>query len=355
MFSPTSLANFLAYQHYQQFDWSVSLYGLLSFEGIDESMTSVTHHRVYESRKAPPGVALTLAICSNQIANLHKYWRTNFASLRATDSFLIVIDLESSPEVEALRAEMESYGVDVIVNNENRGLSYSRNFTLRTCRTNYVIFTDDDVTIAKETVESIRREFAKGYEIVGARICPPTGDLSVPWFISQGQLHYLALHNPREKVVPTWGACMAVKLSFVKTFKFTFRDELGRKGKRLNSGEDTTFLREMKHHGAKESFLNNVSVTHHVDHNRLSISYMARRAYWQGRSEVRRSNVGKGVIKEWRRYLNNEENGLKESILAVLYIIAVLSGVIWEALVGRTPESTPRVEHHAVIKPLNEF
>lgn len=347
----------MTHQALQQADWNVGLYGPpINFENIDEIVASVaTHRQTYVRRKAPPGLVLTLATCSNRISNLRKFWRTNLASLRATDSFLIVIDLESSPEVEELRAEMESHGIEVVVNHKNRGVSYSRNFALGACRTNYVIFIDDDVTIAKETVESIRREFDNGFEIVGARICPPTGELVVPWFISQGQLHYLALHNPREKVVPIWGACMAVKLPFVKTFNFRFRDELGRRGNILPSGEDTTFLREMKRQGAKEKFLNNVSVTHHVDKKRLSVKYMARRAYWQGRSEVRRADISNGVMKEWKRFLNNEVNGPREHLLAVLYIMAVITGVIWEALVGESPKVIPHAERHAIINPVNEF
>lgn len=343
-------------QALQQIDSSVGLYGPPNFANLDESIVSIaTHRRALNRTYALPDVSLTLIICSNRISSLSKYWQINLASLLPIDNFLVVIDCENSAEVEALRAEMESYGVEVLVNNKNYGLSYSRNLALQECRTNYAVYIDDDVTIAKETIASIRQEFKKGYEIVGVRICPPSEGLTVPWYISQGQLHYLALHNPNEKAVSVWGACMALKLPFIRTFNFRFRDELGRKGKILPSGDDTTFLREMKSRGAKESMLNDVSVNHHIDKKRLSISYMARRAYWQGRSEVRRADVRNGVMKEWRRFLRNEGNGVKENILAVFYITAVLTGVIWEGLARQTPKATPRAERHATTNPVNEF
>jgi len=284
-----------------------------------------------EQRVAVPACVVTLVVCSNRTSNVRKHWKTNLESLENFDRFLIIMDTKETTEVRELRNDLDAWGIRVVVNDENLGLSYSRNLALKTCRTNYLIFIDDDVTISKETVRSIKQEFRAGSDIVGVRICRASEQL-MPWYISEGQLHYLAIHNPKAKVFNTWGACMGLRLPFVRSFGLEFREELGRRGKGLQSGDDTTFLKEMKVRGAREGFLKHASVIHHIDEQRLSLSYMVRRAYWQGRSELRRGNVRKGLIKEWLRFFNTDSPGFRTITLALFYTITIWIGVEWEKI-----------------------
>jgi len=284
-----------------------------------------------EQRVAVPACVVTLVVCSNRTSNVRKHWKTNLESLENFDRFLIIMDTKETTEVRELRNDLDAWGIRVVVNDENLGLSYSRNLALKTCRTNYLIFIDDDVTISKETVRSIKQEFRAGSDIVGVRICRASEQL-MPWYISEGQLHYLAIHNPKAKVFNTWGACMGLRLPFVRSFGLEFREELGRRGKGLQSGDDTTFLKEMKVRGAREGFLKHASVIHHIDEQRLSLSYMVRRAYWQGRSELRRGNVRKGLIKEWLRFFNTDSPGFRTITLALFYTITIWTGVVWEKI-----------------------
>jgi len=284
-----------------------------------------------EQRVAVPACVVTLVVCSNRTSNVRKHWKTNLESLENFDRFLIIMDTKETTEVRELRNDLDAWGIRVVVNDENLGLSYSRNLALKTCRTNYLVFIDDDVTISKETVRSIKQEFRAGSDIVGVRICRASEQL-MPWYISEGQLHYLAIHNPKAKVFNTWGACMGLRLPFVRSFGLEFREELGRRGKGLQSGDDTTFLKEMKVRGAREGFLKHASVIHHIDEQRLSLSYMVRRAYWQGRSELRRGNVRKGLIKEWLRFFNTDSPGFRTITLALFYTITIWTGVVWEKI-----------------------
>lgn len=250
-------------------------------------------------------------------------------ALQPGDQLLIILDTEATVDSKALCEDLERYNVQVVLHGQNLGLSPSRNLAVGRCETDYIIFVDDDVLVTRRAIESIRRELEAGYEIVGVRLCAPPGlNITSRWFISAGQLHYLAIHA--SKVMSIWGGCMGLSVSFLGRYKIRFRDELGRKGEHLWSGDDTTLLKEMKDLGAHEKFLNDVHVIHNIDQQRVTLSYMLRRAYWQGRSELRRSNVLGGLRKEWSRNLDPETRAQKKIPLALLYVVAVCLGVLRE-------------------------
>ena len=275
--------------------------------------------------------ALTLAICSNRPANLHQYFEGYIGILQPSDGLLIVLDAQENVAVRNLTAAFESIGASVLVNGKNLGLSASRNIAMDHCPTDYLIFIDDDVVLTKSVVESIRRELEGGAEIVGVRINGPIEGLKTPWYISDGQLHYLGIHNPSSVMHNTWGACMGLNRLFVKSTGIRFRDELGRKGRDLQCGDDTTFVRDLKEQGAREVFLNQVYAIHNIHTDRLSLTYMLRRAYWQGRSEVRRMDSLNGVRKEWGRFLDSDAGLSKRAFLASVYLISVALGILRES------------------------
>jgi hypothetical protein len=204
------------------------------------------------------------------------------------------------------------------------------------------LFIDDDIVLTAETVNSIRGELSRGADIVGVRVDAPQVYTRLPWFMSKGQLHYLAIHNPQSQTFSTWGACMALNLRLVKNSALQFRVELGRRGRGLQSGEDTTFLKEMKFRGAKEIFLSETHVVHDIDGRRVSVSYMLRRSYWQGRSEFRRRNSINGLKKEWNRFFDHETRPTKKILLAFFYSAAVLAGVSVEFLGACGDRIAPR-------------
>jgi len=253
-------------------------------------------------------------------------------SIQAGDTLIIILDVEVDANVELLIAKMRDSNIKVIVNRQTFGLSVCRNMAVENCKTEYMVFIDDDVVLTADVVDAIRLGFGLEYEIVGVRIYGPVKEFKTPWYISAGQFHYLAIHNPKARSFNTWGACMGVNISFAKNTGVKFREELGRKGNGLQSGDDTTFLREMKANGAKEMFVDEVAVYHCFDTARLSLSYMLRRAYWQGRSEFRRGDSINGLKKEWGRFFETDTSSLKKIFLAFLYIVPIIVGVWKEML-----------------------
>lgn len=96
---------------------------------------------------------------------------------------------------------------------------------------------------------------------------------------------------------------MGVDAAFAQRERLRSDTRLGRTGHRLESGDDTTFIAAMKSAGAHEAVLDDVRVVHDVDAGRFTLHYILRRAYWQGRSEVRRGQPVAGLRKEWNRYI----------------------------------------------------
>ena len=290
-----------------------------------------TQHSVAAKDSGPLELlALTFAICSNRLDKLNSLLQENRSAIGIRDLLIIVLDLPNSTEVLALASQLEAQGVRLIRNGANRGLSFSRNRVLDVCETNYLIFLDDDTSITQEVVESIRDGFAQSYEIIGVRLSPPIDNKSIErWFLSSGQLHYLGLH-PTNCRCTTWGACMGIDLRFVRRNSLRFSDNLGRHGTQLRCGDDTTFLAQMCSLGAREKFLDNLHAIHHIAPERLKLSYLLRRAFWQGRSEFRRQQAISGLRKEWQRNLNSSGPWYQRVGLSLLYIGFVLIGILVE-------------------------
>lgn len=251
---------------------------------------------------------------------------------------MIILDVEETPETDSLVRDL-SRRATVFLNETNRGLSFSRNLAVARCSTRHLVFIDDDVDISAETIAAIRLAFIENVAIVGVRVYGPRGSLRLPWYVTEGQLHYLGVHAS-QRPFRTWGACMGLDVEFVRSHGLGFRDELGRRGESLASGDDTTFIRAMKEHGASEVFLDRVGVHHEFAPARLSACYLFRRAYWQGRSEVRRHEFCRGSYKEWQRFTCHSGSQLLTYTTALVYMMAFLLGASRECVAGLLRKSS---------------
>jgi glycosyltransferase involved in cell wall biosynthesis len=277
---------------------------------------------------------LTFAVCSNDPGRVSGHALHNFGQLGPHDRLLVVFDTEETPTISKVATKLRSKGVDVVFSGPERGLSFARNTALRTVASKYLVFIDDDVTVLNCAVEGIRAAFGAGSHVVGVRLEPgPHVDLS-KWYISPSQFHYLGLHCDG---LPgkTWGACMGFNLDFVNSHELRFRIELGRKGRSLISGDDTSFVSECVGLGAHQMFLDDIRICHHIASDRLRLSRMLSRAVWQGRSEVRRNNACRGALKEWQRNVFGwRQAPLRVLGLGALYQSMVMMGVAIEMMMS---------------------
>jgi hypothetical protein len=273
--------------------------------------------------------SLVVAICTCRPDDLAARWEHNLEQL-AGDEFVVVFDCVESASVTAVADRIRSAGGTVVSHGATRGLAAARNTVLDRWPDRRILFIDDDVLLDRKAADALRQAFAEGANVVGTRLVPPERFRRHPWYFTSGQMHLVGWHPPGPEV-KTWGACMGIDAAFAHQHGLRFDMRLGRTGRRLESGDDTSFVAAMKAAGAREQLLPDVHVVHDVDPRRLTTGYLARRAYWQGRSEVRRQQAMTGLRKEWRRY---RQPG-RAALLAPAYLLAFAVGIGHELVVTR--------------------
>ncbi|WP_179166536.1 glycosyltransferase [Streptomyces sp. CB03238] len=277
---------------------------------------------------------LTIAVCSNRPDSLPGAIARITPAMGPRDSMLIIADMPThqlpllpedvSPTPSRFR---------VICNEANRGLAYSRNKAMKESPTRHLVFLDDDIVPNAHALDEMRGALAAGAHVTGTRITAHLQGHRRPWFLTSGQLHYLGSHAP-SRPASIWGGSFAIDVEHARLLGVGFDERLGRIGSSLTSAEDTTFVREMTTGGATATILHGADVQHLIPTHRLTLSYLLRRAFWQGRSEARRNDARRGIAKEWGR--NRSGDGVRRvrTALAMLYTASVLLGVCWEVITG---------------------
>lgn len=285
------------------------------------------------------GTRLSLAVCSNRPTNL-----AGVSHLRdcvtPDDEILLVVDLPDDEYAADTVTALGTAGVRVLPNGANRGLSYSRNRAMDEATNRILVYVDDDVTLERSTVDAIRTAADAGAGIVGVWL-EPAFSLEPPWFLTGGQYHYLGVHHTAQRA-RTWGACMAVDIELAREHGLRFRDDLGRRGQQLQSGDDTTFLGDLQGLGADHVFLDSARARHRVPPERARLRYLLRRAWWQGRSEVRRGTAVAAIPKEWSRAMAIGPASAalpRRAFLSTLFTTTVMVGIAWEWATARAPRN----------------
>jgi hypothetical protein len=279
---------------------------------------------------AGTGPPITLAICSNRPERLGAMRRT-LALLNEHDRVIIVLDGVASSPLDELRGDGGGPLVDIVLHPSTLGLSVSRNDVLRRVATRYVLFVDDDVILTQTTIQAIRAALTGGTTVVGARLDRPPWLQRLPFWMTEGQLHYLGVHAGAPPF-SVWGGCMAVDAALARARGILFRPELGRTGVQLQSGDDSSFVAEMACLGRSPHLLEGVGVIHDFSPERIRLTYVARRVFWQGRAEVRRGSAFRGIAKEWRRYHRNATGSAYPRRIgsAIGCLSTLVAGMGWE-------------------------
>jgi hypothetical protein len=283
---------------------------------------------VMSNEKDPGSHPMVVAVCAYRLENIAKNFRHNISQL-AGDEYFVLLDRPKSEEAEEIAERVRAAGGSMRVLGANNGLSASRNTVLAERPYRHVLFVDDDVRLDAAALDAVRAGFRAGAQVTGTRLVKPPGMRRLPWFVTSGQFHLIGWHRPRGDI-KIWGACMGVDSAFAADHGLDFDLALSRTGSSLQSGEDTSFIRLMKEAGATELLLPDVAVVHDVDPHRLTLRYLLRRAYWQGRSEVRRASALPGLRKEWDRHRTAPEAPAHATVLLPLYVGATVWGALRE-------------------------
>ena len=281
-------------------------------------------------KSSPASTSICLCVCTRSDASASRFLDANRVFVSFFERFVVMVN---GIDADAASTLSQEEGVELLRSKAITNLADARNYVLELSEQQYVLFVDDDVRLNISAVYGIRTACETGFDVVGARLLAPAWVRSGRWFFSSAQYHYLGLHRPDDPLPPIWGACMAVRRKFLADFGLRFRSELGRSGTQLQSGDDTTLVREVIARGGQTVVPPQVEVQHEISSRRCSLAYLIRRAYWQGRSEVRRHASLAGLRKETQRNFGASST-FKCHLLAGLYTVAVAWGVALETFLS---------------------
>lgn len=274
----------------------------------------------------------TFVVCSNRLHLVGQYLPVNIGRLAGLKArYLVIYDGDLKSDSKNLIARLLNLNVSVHIMGANVGLSKCRNIALNLCTTDLIVFMDDEITVDRDSMIQLVRTLSV-VEGAGVYVDGPESPIYFPWFITRGQLHYLGIHNGEKYTRSPWGACFGFQMPQILRWELSFREDLGRRGKKLECGDDTTFCAEIVRRGGVVEFLSEAKVWHNILPNRVSFRYILKRAFWQGRSEIRRKSLRAGLKKEWRRQAGDRPVISRRGLLAILYTTFVLLGGVYEGI-----------------------
>jgi glycosyltransferase involved in cell wall biosynthesis len=265
---------------------------------------------------------VSIAICTinpesalNTLSSLDKY--------TSDDERIVVLDGVHLDGNSLLKKYCDSNkNTRLLINKNNEGLSYSRNLAIRSATHDYLIFFDDDIVLSNNVIDNYKKLFSKNYTLIGGPLQLPKSYRGLPIWLPEGFSSLLGIHTTQKKI---WGGNFGFNLKLLKQYKLYFQDNLGRKGKQLQSGDDTTFISSyINLINQRCAFADSLAVEHHISKNRFTFFYIAYRAYWQGRSEARRKMITKGFKKEFKRAFTFSTKQLAQIQLKTFVGIALL-------------------------------
>lgn len=276
---------------------------------------------------------LTVCVCTNRIERAKQQLQQVAESLRAARSVLFVIDGEY--DCSDLADSLQTLGIRGQIQQmpQAPGLSECRNYAMRSAQTRFVLFIDDDALPGVDAVHEAASELTGGAAVVGARLVLSAG-VRLPWYVTHGQYHLLGVHSPYSDDTPIWGAFMGIDTVFAARYALRFSRELGRARGGLQSGDDSFFIRHVHANGGVSRVLQRNCVIHKFCTSRLSMKYLVRRSWWQGRSEVRRHAGIAGLMKEVRRNLAAPRS-IQGMLIGAICIASVVAGILFEGTLRR--------------------
>lgn len=173
------------------------------------------------------------------------------------------------------------------------GLSRARNVGLYESHARVVSFIDDDALVERNWMQAIYNCF-ENYKpsIVGGRAFLKFLDGRPDWLPESAELFLSCLDYGDERLVDTDREMFGVNFSVDAEIGIQlggFREDLGRIGTNLISGEENDFLLRAKLAGGTVVYEPDAVVRHVVKPERLNRGWFIRRVYANGRTSTRRA------------------------------------------------------------------
>lgn len=252
--------------------------------------------------------SITIAICTyNRSASLTRTLE-RLCLLRVDENLrwkVLVVDNNSTDATEAAVAEFSDRLPIHSVRESNQGLSYARNRAVQECSTDLLLFTDDDVLLDREWLMAYASA-AVGFPDAGF-----FGGQVVPYWVS-GRPRWF-----REETLAAFGGLLVTYTLGDETRLYTteesppigasfgfrrevlanlgpFRVDLGARGNRRGSGEDSEMLRRARRQGIVGVYVGSAICQHCVEKARTTCWHAFQYGYHRGQDEVAMGSAARG-------------------------------------------------------------
>jgi len=199
-----------------------------------------------------------------------------------------------------------------------QGLSHARNRAITECRSDILLFTDDDVVVEpawlKKYVAAAQR--FPGADYFGGRVLPHWQDGRPPWLrdepmpLLSGLFIWYDLGQDTRQYVHTellpYGASFAIRRRLFERLE-PFRVDLGVSGNTPGRGEEAEYLSRARAGGSEGIYVGTAVCHHWVDLERLKLSYMYRFGIQKGIEQV----IIAGRTYSGNTYLSELKYGLR--------------------------------------------
>jgi len=209
-------------------------------------------------------------------------------SLKPNEILLVVDPIDEV--VETYKKTIKN--VKVVVS-DGFGLSKARNKGVLESKGDIIAFIDDDAWADRYWLERIIKNYLDDEEVycVGGKIIPVFENSRPKWLPEELDwivgCTYKGMPEVKSEIRNPIGANMSFRREAFEIAGL-FREEVGRYGKRLLSGEEAEFAMRLKklNPDAKIVYDPSAIVYHHVPANRCKFGYAIKRAYYEGFSKA---------------------------------------------------------------------
>lgn len=204
--------------------------------------------------------------------------------------------------------------VDVLLNEKNLGLSESRNRGIETASGDVIAFFDDDAVANEDWMKELVRMYEE-YDAIaaGGKLIPMWVDRKMDFLPEEYYWLIGATHRgfPEgiTEVRNTFGSNISFRAEVLDALG-GFRSEMGIRGSGALQGEETEICVRMKERFGKGVMYNpDAVVNHKIFTERTKITFLMRRAFWQGYSKRMMKEMGYSMSVE-SDFLKNLFDGI---------------------------------------------
>jgi glycosyltransferase involved in cell wall biosynthesis len=239
---------------------------------------------------------------------------------------ILMLDQQDNPEIVVLCKTLTNESITFDYHTiEAKSLSFARNEAIRLCQTDVLLYIDTDAIAAANWAEQLAQTLTQsGVGIAGGKIVPKWH--KSPSFIQKSrvvldQYSMLDLGEDNIEVPKVVGASFGLNKKHLGDVAI-FDENLGRRDGKLYSGEESKLCSDALKAGFKIMYVGSSVVQHQVLPERVKISWIATRMFYQGIASAKRggapapSNKGKYTIWDF----------IALGLLAPFYLSGYLTG-----------------------------